>query len=122
MGNINKKIRGKGEVMADAWENLSPDDKFGGCTVKEFKELLVRVKAANVRIEELAGMRIEARIERDNLHAELNRVSQNVVNGVRADAVRHGPDSGLYAAMGYVPKSQRASGLTRKKKAAQTNP
>ena len=116
MGNINKKIRLKGETMARAWKELAPEDTFGGTTLAEFNDLLGRVQAANQRLVKLAGLTIEARLNRDNLHAELNRISQNVVNGVRAEPVRHGPDSGLYKTMGYVPQGERASGLTRKKK------
>jgi hypothetical protein len=37
-----------------------------------------------------------------------------VVNGVRADP-EEGDDSALYEAMGYTRRSERKSGLTRKK-------
>jgi hypothetical protein len=40
---------------------------------------------------------------------------QLVVNGVVGDPT-FGPDSALYEAMGYVRKSERKSGLTRKGK------
>ena len=86
MGNINKKIRLKGETMARAWKELAHEDMFGGSTLGEFNDLLGRVQAANQRLVKLAGLTIEARLNRDNLHAELNRISQNVVNGVRAMA------------------------------------
>ncbi len=39
-----------------------------------------------------------------------------VVNGIIGDP-NFGPDSDLYEAMGYVRKSARKSGLTRKKNA-----
>lgn len=35
------------------------------------------------------------------------------MRGVQADAA-HGEDSPLYRAMGYIPLSERASGLTRR--------
>jgi hypothetical protein len=40
-------------------------------------------------------------------------LAQLVVNSVKGDP-EEGETSGLYAAMGYVPKNQRRSGLTRK--------
>jgi hypothetical protein len=42
-----------------------------------------------------------------------------VVNGVRATPA-FGPDSPLYRALGFTPKSERRSGLTRKVKPAAT--
>jgi len=45
----------------------------------------------------------------------LNEAILNVVYGVKGDVTKHGADGSLYKAMGYVPRSERASGLTRKK-------
>jgi hypothetical protein len=54
-------------------------------------------------------------IERDNADAESLRLVQLVVNGVIGDP-EEGPDSDLYAAFGYTRKSERKTGLTRKKR------
>jgi hypothetical protein len=54
-------------------------------------------------------------IERDNADQESLRRIQLVVNGVIADP-EEGPDSDLYDAFGYTRKSERKTGLTRKKK------
>lgn len=54
-------------------------------------------------------------IERDAADAESLRRVQLVVNGVIGDP-EEGPDSDLYAAFGYTRKSERKTGLTRKKK------
>src|ERR1035437_8994671 len=52
--------------------------------------------------------------ERDDLHVALNETTLAVVDAVKADLAKHGPDSPLYKTMGYIPKSERASGLSRK--------
>jgi hypothetical protein len=44
----------------------------------------------------------------------LNTASNDVVDGVRGDKSVGGVDGSLYEAMGYVRKSERNSGLTRK--------
>jgi hypothetical protein len=44
-------------------------------------------------------------------------MNQMVVNGVKGDP-NYGDDSDLYDAMGYVRKSAKKSGLTKKSKAA----
>ena len=54
--------------------------------------------------------------QRSNADATSMEKSTLVVNGVIGDP-NFGPDSGLYEAMGYVRKSARKSGLTRKKNA-----
>jgi hypothetical protein len=45
MWNINKEILIQVETMARALQELAPDDKFGGCTLAEFKDLVDRIKA-----------------------------------------------------------------------------
>ncbi len=55
---------------------------------------------------------INARNDADRVSLAKARL---VVNGVIGDPT-HGPDSSLYEALGYIRKSERKSGLTRKGK------
>ena len=43
---------------------------------------------------------------------EISRRRVLVINALRGNP-NHGPDSQLYRALGYVPKSKRSSGLSR---------
>ena len=52
--------------------------------------------------------------QRDDDDGVTNEAIQKVVKGVAGDA-DFGEDSDLYEAMGYVRKSERKSGLSRKK-------
>ena len=52
---------------------------------------------------------------RDDKYVALNEKRSKVGMGVAGDPA-YGNDSPLYGAMGFVRKSERASGLTRKKK------
>ncbi len=52
---------------------------------------------------------------RDDKYKALDQDRSKVGMGVAGDAA-YGNDSPLYGAMGFVRKSERASGLTRKKK------
>ena len=52
--------------------------------------------------------------DRDRADADFLVKAQQVVAGVLADPTE-GPDSALYKAMGYRRKSERKSGLTRKR-------
>ena len=97
------------------WETLAPDKSFGGMTFTQFK---AAVKASYDKREELRVLenQVQAKqIERDNADIESLRRVQLVINGVIGDP-EEGPDSDLYAAFGYTRKSERKTGLTRKKK------
>ena len=105
----------KMERMVSNWRTLAPDRSFGGLTVAQFDEAAARPRTARQRIEELNAQLAEAIAERDAADADFALKEERVVNGVRADP-DFGPDSALYAAFGYIRKSERKSGLTRKGK------
>jgi len=107
LDKLNNIIRG--------WETLAPDKTFGGMTLAQFK---AKVKPSFDTREELRALESQTQakqIERDNADEESLRVTQLAVNGVIGDP-EEGPDSDLYEAFGYTRKSQRKTGLTRKKK------
>ena len=56
--------------------------------------------------------------ERDDSYVALNDKRSKVGQGV-AGSSAYGDDSPLYGAMGFVRKSDKKSGLTRKKKPAE---
>jgi hypothetical protein len=56
---------------------------------------------------------------RDAADTVTSAMNQMVVNGVKGDP-NYGDDSDLYDAMGYVRKSAKKSGLTKKSKTATT--
>ncbi|MEN9575804.1 MAG: hypothetical protein RL514_3659, partial [Verrucomicrobiota bacterium] len=68
------------------------------------------------RLDKLMSAAINRRDDADKVSHEAN---QKVVNGVKGDP-NFGDDCDLYEAMGYVRKSERKSGLSRGKKAAET--
>jgi hypothetical protein len=101
--------------IINGWETLAPDKSFGGMTLAQFK---AAVKPSFDTREELRALESQVQskqIERDNADDESLRLVQRVVNGVIGDPAE-GPDSDLYDAFGYTRKSERKTGLTRKKK------
>jgi hypothetical protein len=71
------------------------------------------------RIAELEDQLTQELAKRDNADDALAPKIQLVVAGVLADPTE-GPDSALLEAMGYVRKSERKTGLTRKRKTKET--
>ena len=114
MPSKNRKIKSKANTALVAWANLAKDDTFAGMTLSQFSQLVGNIEAQSNQIAALTVSYTGAAKQSDDLHQKLNDTLQAVVNGVKADVTKYGPDSPLYKAMGYVPKSERASGLTRK--------
>jgi hypothetical protein len=114
MSTINPKdIETKVNRVLSAWEALAPAKSFGGMTLDQFKAQVAPAKAARQQMETLDSQMKQAMVERDMADDIALAKSQMIVNGVLGDPTE-GPDSSLYAAMGYTRKSERKSGLTRK--------
>ena len=114
-----KATEEKIERMLNAWRTLAPDKTFGGMTLTQFEALAAPSRDARRRIEDLDNQRAQASADREHADEAFNARSQLVVAGVLADPTE-GPDSALYEAFGYTRKSERKTGLTRKRTEATT--
>jgi hypothetical protein len=110
-----KGIEEKLERTLNAWRTLAPDKTFGGMTLAQFEAATAASKTTRALIVELQDKVAQAMANRDAADDETAIKIQYVVNGVRADPTE-GPDSALYAALGYTRDSERKTGLTRKRK------
>lgn len=110
-----KKTLEKLEQTEAAWETHAPDKTFFNTTLAQFK---AKVKASrDIRdvIANLEQQMTAAITERDNVDAGNIKLEQNVAKAIAGDP-EFGDDSALYEGTGRVRKSERKSGLTRKKK------
>ncbi|HEX8248128.1 MAG TPA: hypothetical protein VF599_08155 [Pyrinomonadaceae bacterium] len=110
-----KKALEKLELTESAWETHAPDATFYGTTLAQYK---AKVKVSRDIRDVIAGLEQQltaAITERDNVDAGNLRLEQNVAKAIAGDA-NFGDDSALYEGTGRVRKSERRSGLTRKKK------
>lgn len=107
--------------MVNAWETLAPAKTFGGMTLAQFQAAVQPSRAAREQIEDLEDQLRQAQANRDRADEDFLAKAQLVVAGVLADPTE-GPDSALYEAMGYKRKSERKSGLTRKRTTPPTTP
>ena len=110
-----KKNFEKIERIIKGWETLASDKSFGGMTLQQFKTAMQPFFKVRDEIRTLEEQRNAKLAERDSIDIECMKKAHLVVNGVLADPTE-GPDSGLYESFGYVRKSERQSGLTRKQK------
>jgi hypothetical protein len=109
-----KDIELKIERILNAWQTLAPTKSFGGMTLTQFQSAAQPTQDTRQRIEELEDQLRQAIDQRDAADAAVLAKVQLVVAGVIADPTE-GPDSTLYEAFGYTRKSERKSGLTRKR-------
>ena len=100
--------------ILNAWENLAPEKTFGGMTLEDFKNYATPSFTHRDRIQDLEAQLIAAKANRDHADTLSLEKCQLVINGVIGEPTE-GPDSDIYQAMGFIRKSQRRSGLTRKK-------
>ena len=111
-----KQVSDKIETTIEALETNAKDETFAEMTLAQFKakvkpSLDARTKIADLRLQLQAA--IKTRDESDDVSMVTCAL---VVNAVRGN-VDFGEDSALYKALGYIPKSERRSGLQRKKAA-----
>lgn len=101
------------QKLINAWETLRPTKSFAGMTLEQFKARVQPSLDERASLSTLRSQVTESREKRRHSDAASLDAAQLVVNAVKGD-VAEGENGALYAAMGYVPKSARRSGLTRK--------
>ncbi len=121
MKTSTKMIEGKVDGMLQGWESECPGQTFAEVTLEQCKQELqayfdakAKFAAANVAWE-------AARQARNTAYAKALELVKGIVNSVKGHP-KFGENSAVYTAMGYVPTSQRSSGLTRKREAATAKP
>jgi hypothetical protein len=113
-----KRTANKLQQLIDAWTTIRPTKSFAGMTLEQFKTQVQPSLAARDQLTTLQSQATDSRMQRRQSDDASNALAQLVVNSVKGDPAE-GEDGSLYAAMGYVPKGARRSGLTRK---GQTTP
>lgn len=98
-----------------AWAEQAPNVVFGGMTLAQYRARIKPSKDVRVKVKDLEDDLKIAADERDTADVDTMIATDLVVKGVVGDP-NYGDDSSLYGGMGYIRKSQRKSGLTRKKK------
>ena len=113
-----KKVAVKLQKLIDAWTTLRPTKSFAGMTLEQFKAKVQPSLDARGQLTTLKSQTTDSRTQRGQSDDASLDLALLVVNSVKGDPAE-GESGSLYAAMGYVPKSARRSGLTRK---GQTTP
>jgi hypothetical protein len=114
----NPKLSGdKIAAVLKAWKDIRPAKTFAGMSLTQFTTKVQPSLDARDAIDTLNNQLIAATDQRDTADIASMKQVLLVVNAVKGDPAE-GEDGELYEAMGYVRKSERATGKTNKKKAA----
>lgn len=108
-----KRTADKLQKVVDAWQTIRPAKTFAGMTLEQFKAKVQPSLDVRDQLVNLRNQVTDSRTQRHQSDAASIELAQLVVNGVKADT-EEGENGSLYAAMGYIPKNARRSGLTRK--------
>ena len=103
------------ENFITSWKVIAPDAVLGGMTLEEFKEQTrepLKIRAEILKLQTHLKGRIGGRMHADK--AAMVKMDL-VINSVRGTP-EYGSDCELYKAMGYIPTSERKTGLVRKQK------
>ena len=101
--------------ILDGWRDIAPNETFAEMTLAEFETEINKSVTVRSEITDLDNQLTNKMQERDTTDTTNWDLAQYVVDSVKGNR-KYGQNSGLYEAMGYVSKSERKSGLTRKKK------
>lgn len=108
----NKRMNKINRVIT-AWETLAPTKSFGGYALEQFKAKAQAMFDLQDQLGVLDSQLTDAEKRLETATQDSHDAALLVVNAVKGDP-DNGEDSPLYAAMGYVRKSDRSSGLSRK--------
>lgn len=111
----NKTVKEKCNVMNDAWVEGARGVTFNGIEQATFQAAIEAAAADDAAIADLEAEIKMKRDVRDDKYKALDQDRSKIGMGV-AGSPDYGNDSPLYGAMGFVRKSEKKSGLTRKKK------
>ena len=105
--------------LATAWQDLAADKSFAGMTLAEYNTNVKPSLDARDAVQTAEAQMMDALNRRQTADVESLGITLLVVNSIKGDPSL-GEDSSLYEAAGYVRKSERKSGLSRKAKTAVT--
>ncbi len=113
MAKTNRYTADRITVFRTAWKELAPQESFAGMTLAGFEAATALPITLRDQILALEKQLEGRKAERMTADTAANALLDLMVNSVRGTPL-HGPDSSLYRALGYIRKSERRSGLTRK--------
>ena len=100
-------------AILKAWGKLAPTATFGGMTLEQYTAMVQPSMDARTQISTRETEIKSWTDKRDDADLITGDTNTKVIKGIVGD-VNYGDNSDLYEACGYIRKSEKKSGLTRK--------
>lgn len=113
MPNAPKTVVEATDLIKAAWNQYAASDSFGGMTYAQYQAKVQQSYATRSDIANAELMLKGLINDRDTADKITMATNLAVIKGIVGDP-KYGDDSDLYEACGYIRKSERKSGLTRK--------
>ena len=114
MPNSPKKVEETMQRALDAWSDLAPDKKFGNKSLADFQAQCEKSMAPRRKLTELTNEEKRQIAIRETEDKATMQMFEKIVAGIISDD-DFGNDSAIYEAFGFVRKSDRKSGNTRRR-------
>ena len=114
MADTPKENEVKYKRFLNALKTLAPNGVFGGVKLSEFEAQVNKSDLPRANLERIEDEKMQEETSRNTEDVATMKMCEMIKNGVIADP-DFGDNSALYEALGYIPKSAKKSGLTRKK-------
>lgn len=103
------------EETEASWGTHAAGEKFFNMSLADYTAVVQAARDADALVADLSRQLEAAKNRRKDALKTALALELNVAKGIAGDS-KHGEDSDLYEATGRVRKSERKTGLTRKKK------
>ena len=110
------EIERRVDQAVEAWERQCPQQPFGEVTLEQHKQELKDYYDLKEKFAAIDAQWDAIRLERNAAYQRALDSTKRLASSVKGHP-RYGENSALYSAMGYVPASERSSGLTRRREA-----
>jgi hypothetical protein len=107
---IDRKI----DQTIHTWESACPEQSFADMTLPDYKTAMQAARDAQAKFDLAEVQWQTARQERNAAYEKALKLTNGVASSVKGHP-KYGENSPVYAGLGYVPASERSSGLTRKR-------
>jgi hypothetical protein len=114
MAKAPKDIIAASDLIKAAWKKYAAAATFGGMTEAQYEAKIKPSYDLRTQIGDLEKQLSQLIADRDLADVNTKAANSAAVKGIVGD-VNYGDNSDLYGACGYVRKSEKKSGLTRKK-------
>lgn len=106
--NVLRRMR----QLIETWDRMRPGKCFAGYSLDQFRTLVLPALEARRDLSQIENRRCAMRARRRVADALVAQAMKRIVLAVQADA-DEGDDGEFYAALGFVPQSERVARCLR---------